>query len=1178
MEKRPGLDEISLPARGNSVSGQIKISVAAELMKNQTPASPIEPTENLAVVQDAAGRPMLFAIGSDRRLHLIRFDESGQSGWSATELMSGFVDYSVATTFAVSQDMTGRISVTLALAKGGGQSTDLFVASLLEPSSDWANFATLCAQVSGVDARFAGSKMLMGNSDDGEAPVTVVVGSIADEQYYYQVTGTAAVRCEFPQNVKAGNIQDLEIGYAFGQRGLFFLYKIGDGQSLVCKTLPTAEQGSLTHDYSPGPRLPKELQNLRYNCIATPTGSETDPFLISSDIFVGTDRGIFLFRDGRRSALQTVTEQLKDVHELLVTQDANSISIWATVSPNSIYYIYGQKGPTYTWHTPVLFSETAIHIAPMRSQKKRANELFIVGQDRSVTHHWQDRGSTLWQERLIQVPTGSEVIEYNSFTTQIQLADEQGRPLVDVPLRITASQWTYAEANGLIYSLDKDTPATIKTDRLGNLTLILAAPDLNVPIIHVESDCFAKTLNIYPNGQVQKGIAAIKSGRDLQAAKTADGKPVLTDSFDQATLDGVAANLSQLSLAAGDLGGPTGANNFVVVTERVRHDGSLRLDHLPANYAFGMAVDGGQWRLMDAPAALLAAPSVGDFFGDVRGFAGDLIREIERFFAKGIQLVRDGVTYLKDGVNFVIRKVEKGLLFVLNLADRVLNVLLDTLGAVFKVVNWLLKQIGIDLEKILAWLGNLFGWTDILETSDKIVDAVNSWLEGMVKAAPVMAKQVDSALQELQHQIADPEIVRRLGGAGESRASGGGFSIFQSPAANWPIYQIMHGRFFAEGVPELDQSTIEQIEGKLKGLMAKGLFTAESGARELLQAIVDGISSMSLGEMFKKILELFALMALGAVREASTAIFGLAAVLVQGLKKILNFSVKVPILSTVLRLLMGGRKLTFLRVLGILLAIPLRIAHVIATGSSLKNADLAMPAGFDLAALLQGGQGAAEPVLRATQMNEAMAVATMVGASDLGAPVQIPLAVMLTYSVARTVGLIFNDLGMVIYLETGEGNQLVSMLEVGFTAVALGMVGLNQYLVHEGGDPGPTTTAQIVGLSLSGLALLLKGVGLRRGWKPTAKSLSMAVYCIANVVLGVGFGKQEKTRATSLRFTGNFFLNLWSTVSSFPVRVGSPHAVAAIVGANSLAALTHISIVSARWATDREDRVQYTLS
>src|SRR5579885_1402598 len=422
LDNLQDVDVITLPVSGNIKAKRVSLSVSCELMKNQQQASPIEPTKNILVVQDSNGKPMIFTIGTDEKFHLIKYDESSATGWTVVDLSAGFNGYA---------------------------------------QTDWSKFSALCTRVSGIDPNFIAEKIRMGKSDDGKAPFIIITGDIKGEKYYYQVDGSneTARRFEFPENVSSdpNSMMDLSIGYAFGQRGIYFLYRIGEAETLECTTLPTPDEGSEHYDYSPGnQKIPEKYRNLKYNCIATPTGSQTDPLLISSDIYVGTDKGVYLFRDAKINTLDKVTDKIEDVHEIIVREDEENISVWVLSSPSTLYYIYGKKGQSYTWHDPILFSQSIIHIAPIRNRAKGANELFLINQDQSISHYWQDPNSTLWQQRTIKVKGKNFLLDFDSFTTQIHLEDENGTSLPNQTLKITSSEWVYATVNGLVYSIDKD--------------------------------------------------------------------------------------------------------------------------------------------------------------------------------------------------------------------------------------------------------------------------------------------------------------------------------------------------------------------------------------------------------------------------------------------------------------------------------------------------------------------------------------------------------------------------------------------------------------------------------------------------------------------------------------------------------------------------------------------------
>src|SRR2546423_400081 len=107
--------------------------------------------------------------------------------------------------------------------------------------------------------------------------------------YQVQDSSDTAAKLEFPENLDISNngLLGLQMGFNFGQRANYFLYKIGQTKSLVAITIADDKLGSLTYDYSPGNNhLPEAYRHLDYNSIATSTcrKGSSNP---SSDIYVG---------------------------------------------------------------------------------------------------------------------------------------------------------------------------------------------------------------------------------------------------------------------------------------------------------------------------------------------------------------------------------------------------------------------------------------------------------------------------------------------------------------------------------------------------------------------------------------------------------------------------------------------------------------------------------------------------------------------------------------------------------------------------------------------------------------------------------------------------------------------------------------------------------------------------
>lgn len=952
---KPMVDAVKVPGAGRMADKTLSMYVSAELMKNQQAAAPVDATASTMVVQDSAGKPMIMAIGSDEKLRLLRYSAASETGWEAIDLGAGFTEHGAARAFDVAQDSKGRISIAFALARQGSEGTDVFTATLLsdDPAvTDWSKLAAIVRRVEAIDEAFAADTISVGVSDNGDAPLVVVSGAIGSQEYYYQIgaAGQPAARLEFPENV-AADVQALKaisLGYAFGQKGVFFLYDQGQSQTLECATVAGAGQGALHYDYSSGQSaIPA---GLRYTCMATPTGSQDDPFSISSDIFVGTGQGIFVIRNADTAHVEKVTDQLTDVHQILVRQDDNAISIWAFSSPSLVHYIRGRKGPAIEWDSPILFSTNAVHLAPIRNRAMQSNELFLIDQAGSVVHWWQDPTTTEWQERTIRTKAGDYLIDFCSYTTRIALEDEGGNPLAWEPLRVTASAWTYVTANGRIYSLDKDTPAVIPTDATGAITIVSMASNISTPILHVEGDSFSRTLNIYSNGKVRKGLQSITGGGDLTAARTQDGKPVFEGSFDQATWDGVADNVQQLNTAGSRLRAgtqPAGDAVFVAVEDAsVRHDGVLDVSHLPAGFAVGMRRVNGTWQ---SHPEIRAAMSLGGFSSSITGLAGDLWHDIEHAFEDGIKEAEAGVVALEDGATFVLHKIEQGaeevLAFTLKTVDKVITVALATLDSVLRVMSWILKQIGAALLKILEWLGFLIIWIDIWKAHKVIavmmrsaLDYATGFAEDGVKVAKAHLDQFFGTVEaDLKALTLPPEYAQKSpsSDASASRASRPLASL-RSPQANFVAHHLMHGGLAAgaaAAAPDDDNPLVQFLTDVV-------IPTSTAVSTDLQKDVQDLVSLLRGKGTYADVLKLAGDVAETAVDPVKTMLNGLLdfiADLLNDLKRALEGSLDVPFLGAIYKfvteLLGDEEELTPINAVALMVAIPTVIVGRIETGS-----------------------------------------------------------------------------------------------------------------------------------------------------------------------------------------------------------------------------------------------------
>jgi hypothetical protein len=592
---------------------------------------------------------------------------------------------------------------------------------------------------------------------------------------------------------------------------------------------------------------------------------------------------------------------------------------------------------------------------------------------------------------VIRAPKGKYLLNVPTFTTSLHLEDGNGNALGSVALDITASEWTYVTVNGLVYSLDHDTPAQIVTDQLGSVTIIALASDIAPPILHVQSKAFDKTVNIYANGKIQAGLQQIQSGTDLKNARGANG-PVVDPATSQDTLDGVAGNLTQLTGATGQYvkGTRPAGTMFVAVEDGIKHTGALNLAHVPSNFAVGMTLSNGTWQAHPSPALLASAavPMLGGVFGDIETFVGDALHWLEHAFSDGIKLIEKGVTFLKDGVSFVIQKVEEGLMFVLDLAGKAFKIVLKTLGAVFKALNWILKLIGIDLSKILAWLGHLFGWDDIWKAhkilasvmrsgldcaSSKAVNEIESW-RAKVKA------ELSGVGDKVKHLILPPATAnaqprqQMIAAAKQPEAVSA-----HTPQAKFTAYQIQHGGMLsgdATGPSKLAAASGDPVRAFMSDVVepaiSKILADLEKAADDLYQAFADPSHTMQhLADLLGDLVDL-------VVDTVLTIVDGTLALvekLIGAMRSALEDDIDLPFISDfydfITDLLGDDEQLTVINGVALLLAIPVVEICKIAGRSPFDGAEDTMSDPQLLSKMTSSGSNAAQPV--AMMASQAMA-------------------------------------------------------------------------------------------------------------------------------------------------------------------------------------------------------------
>ncbi|NJK32493.1 MAG: hypothetical protein HC927_08820, partial [Deltaproteobacteria bacterium] len=613
MQKTRPVKQFTVSAAADSgFQGSLRVTSDGELMVNYQAQAPVAPGHRIAAAQDKDGNPMLFSIGGDGRLYLIGQLPGSPSGWTQIDLSSAMGADLVALSFGLAQAADGSLflGVALAPATDPTQST-LYLANGLpndiqdpawqDMAARWvARPALVSVDPSGTTnlGTPAISRILIGDALAADStPLVIVVASVAGEAQHYFVNGDTGssewLWKNYPLPLDAAQVVDLVIGCNALGLGTYAL-----------TVDPSGNQTALTFT-----SVPDQYGQTYNRQFQTPPGARSlaaipDPNHYGySQLFVGGD-GLYWFPStgqAANAAAVTILPQSPSgrIYELEVRENSQQIVIWWNDSGENLYFVQGRQsnqasGPA--WSEPLVLRSQVTQIAAYCSQPRQTSAIFYVTGGSQLGLMYQASTSTLWKETPIPLSDTGTVESFNCYTSQIQFTSEQGMPLANLPIRVSASELTYTTINGNLYVLAADQWITVNTDPTGTLTCINRVTDIATPIYTVAADFLTAPVVLNPADKVIGGLAGIKSGDDLKNAKKQDGTPLISGDYSDEVYDYAAYSIDQLNYMLAKLpanGAPapdSGASQYFVIRSSLprgrvdAHRGGHRqrhaLDHL----------------------------------------------------------------------------------------------------------------------------------------------------------------------------------------------------------------------------------------------------------------------------------------------------------------------------------------------------------------------------------------------------------------------------------------------------------------------------------------------------------------------------------------------------------------------------------------------------------------------
>ncbi len=958
--------KFQVDATPESGYGELEFSVSTEMMKDHSTGMPVDPQHRIAVLRDSNNAPMIFSIGSDSGFYLILRDPSNAAGWKQIDLRPGIHksfsymgENATAQAMAVSQDANGTIRIAVALkpVNAPGKNNILFLTKDLsnDPSkTNWDDLSTVWVErpdnLGGV--QITQIKLGTNNDHQGTPTVLAIVEVNGEEKHYFvnsNFSNTSWIWQAYPIPHNADKILDVAVG-TFGVRGTWALYTVGAEKVLTFTSLRTAQMPQpIDIIYK---NMPPNLQAI--GTLPSKDGKNTD-------VYAAGD-GLYVYRTVTpphgSPTYVTITDRsaVPGASELILSQAGNTVSIWAMDENEQLVFVQGRNDNEQAWTTPVPLLSNVSQIAPLCDAQNQVNDVFIVTNDSKLEYMWRDESSTLWNTQEIGIHSTGTMLTYQAYVTHIKVkSSNTSQQTVNNPLKISASSYGYVTINGRSHIISPSHEINVVPDEMGVVTITQKIEDIAAPVVHVKADFLTTGFDVHQSAPLNQGLQSMTADDlanatfqygDKQGQKVLQGKYADSSHIQASTQ--VLSKITDLALISFDDSTHAHlANQGVKLNPSGKAENKIDLNKLPNGYAWGFTWDDSTLNFSDGPHAIesigkiLEANPLTWFIGDVLEHFGKKLESKPKSFF--MHLTAEGVLEL-----------------VIDFGESVIQTAIDVVEQVVKALSWVLKELfGIDLMKILEWLGFLFEWDDILVTHEVLVNAANNLIEFGKSEVTLFKDYIntfcDYLLSELKKiQPYSSEIgttsAQKISDTGQSAArsgdNGNGFEkvlafFTDSPVGNWGMAQLLQGNIL-EGSNQrsTDSPWVVQLTNAVARFAGDTILEEFNDFETTISQIATDLKRLYDDEdlSFNKILaqlggDILEGM-IEAIRIFLTKLLDLLVDILSALKTGVNETIDIPLLSPLYKIITKGKELSALDAMMLIMAIPTTVGMKLVLGKA----------------------------------------------------------------------------------------------------------------------------------------------------------------------------------------------------------------------------------------------------
>ena len=913
------------------------ITYSTELMKNYKQAEVMAPDASFAALQSASGDALLFSIGTDAICYLTQEVPGAKVGWRRSDISSAVSAGKVKQIIVAQNAATGKIDLAMVIAGTPGDS--LYV-SLGNSDSDLSWTVAPSWTLLPFDATDGPSPLVIANlfisqASDGEYIVADLLRDPASPapvilRYFIDPTKMLTGHAWNPHDV-ASDIEAASARSCLGRRkgdrvdGIYTLGGVIGHSQLSYQPL-----------YNPfRPNVPANPVAL-----AVPAGAPVGTALVAiasgvadpnaTDLYVCYGQTIYCYSaDGLQQGGTGITlldnPILQGVTRLFGYASETEITLWGLNQANQIFYTRCPKANVLNpaaWSVPLPIFQGAEQVSPYLNRANDGNTFFVHSGVGVLQRAVQAPDTTTWklEKVLLPSPTQAASIKTSSYTTRLQVTDENKQPISGLSLQVAATHRTGVYINGLYYLLDT-TPIPVPTDALGSINIIEWVENLTATPLRVTGPD-GTMIAINPMDKPFQKAASLNTAAALSAATIPNsdgspGRPLVPSGTSSGDVSAAATALGQLHSIYQGLPG----------------DGSLAPGKTALHSAARGQVQVASIVSVSAGAGAAVHPDLrlGGILDPIEAAAGDVLRWLEGATDYVVHIVQDSAT---DLWHFVVQIADSVYSFVLDAVDKVV-------GALVAIYN----AIKTAIEDLIAFLEFLFEWKSFVRTRQVFSTFVSMGLQTVVDNLGTLKADFNGLVEDARTKVDNwaeiksdtwqPGVPNSTQPLGFMRTAGDIADVMTAPAMFFYHHFIENVGNAQSADPAKGSTVSALIDQILTALENQGDIFIDAINR-IKSELIDGsaFESLSLGDVLKKLVAIVVDAFLNSTENLVDLLLDLAGTLLEVAVDDLSTPIWIPVVSDILEDFGITIGFSVLDVIMMVAAIPATLAYKLATGNA----------------------------------------------------------------------------------------------------------------------------------------------------------------------------------------------------------------------------------------------------